>query len=260
MVFVVLRILAFMIRRMGGYALAGLGGRKRRKAYLELAYLRWADFVLEAFGVQLAVKGREHYLAAIGANPSGLPAKTTGAPAVSRRPVVVLANHQSQLDIPVLAGGLRTMMGFVAKRELGRIPVLAYWMRETGCIFIDRSNKSEAQRSLNELAQSMGEHPVVVFPEGTRSKSGELLPFKPGGARLAMLSKALIIPARIEATREACEARRGRKGPFQVSVTYFPALDAATLLPDRAGADQVKRYVEACWRGETVPNLHAAAS
>lgn len=241
MVLKVIRIIGFMLARMVGYAFAGLRGS--RQQYLTDAYLGWARFVLSTFDVQYTVKGAEHWPAQAGKISEG------------RRPVIVLANHQSQLDIPSLVTGLNRLMGFVAKQELGRIPVLAYWMRQTGCVFIDRSNKSEAQRTLNETAKTLGEFPIVVFPEGTRSKTGELLPFKPGGARLALLAKALILPARIEGTREACEARGNRRGPFQVTVTFHEPLDTAELPPDRAGADKVKAYVEACWRGQ---DAHAA--
>jgi 1-acyl-sn-glycerol-3-phosphate acyltransferase len=247
MVLKVVKIVGFMLARIVGYALAALRGKG--KTYVQGAYLRWARYVLSTFDVQCTVRGGENWPANAGKISDG------------GRPVVILANHQSQLDIPSLVHGLNRLMGFVAKRELGRIPVLAYWMRQTGCVFIDRSNKSEAQRTLNETAKTLGEYPIVVFPEGTRSKTGALLPFKPGGARLALLAKALILPARIEGTREACEARAGRSGPFQVTVTFHAPLDTAELPPDRAGAEKVKAYVEACWRGEdAMAALHAAGA
>ncbi len=230
MVFRILKITAFMIARMVGFARAGLRGEGARKAFLPPAFVAWANYVLRTFDVILEVNGSENI------------------PKASGKPVVVLANHQSQLDIPALGVGVGDLLGFVAKRELSRIPILAYWMRKIGCVFIDRSNKAEAQRTLSEIAKHPPEHPLIVFPEGTRSKTGSLLPFKLGGARLALMSQALVLPVRIEGTREAFEARKGRRGPFHVTISFHPVLDASSLTQERHGLEQIKEHVESCWR------------
>jgi len=229
MVFRLMRVALFMVARLFGNGLAGFKGKKAQMAYLKWAYIGWSHTFLKAFDVELVVKGREHI-------PKGV------------RSVVVLSNHQSQLDIPSLVASLNQVLGFVAKQELGKIPLLSYWMRQVGCIFINRGNRSEAQKALEKAAAQIGENPIVVFPEGTRSKTGELLPFKQGGARLALLAKALILPARIEGTRNAFEARQSDQSTFKVTVTYFPVLDAALLANDKAGSEQIKTYVEGCWK------------
>jgi len=230
MIFRICRISLLMVGHMVGYALAGLRGHAAARRYLRRAFIGWAHFVLKTFDVRLQVTGRENL-------PTG-----------GERPLIILANHQSQLDIPSLIAAVEGFVGFVAKKELGRVPILSYWMRQIGCVFIDRGNKNEAQRKLNETAAQMGETPLVVFPEGTRSKTGDLLPFKPGGARLAVLAKALVLPVRIEGTRNAFEARAGQSSPHEVRLTLYPVLDTADLPEDRSALDAVRVYVEECWR------------
>jgi 1-acyl-sn-glycerol-3-phosphate acyltransferase len=230
MVFRVLKIVLNMLGHMIGFAFAGLRGKAASQAYLQRAYLSWGRYVLRVFDVELHVHGQEHI-------PQGI-----------QRPLVVLSNHQSQLDIPSLGVGLGQVTGFVAKQELGRIPILAYWMKTIGCVLIDRNNKAEAQRTLSEVAKTPRSQPLIVFPEGTRSKSGELLPFKLGGARLALMAQALVLPALIERTRDAFEARGKNQGPFQVHVTFFPVLDAAELGGERSGLERIKNHVESAWR------------
>src|SRR6185436_3356029 len=106
-----------------------------------------------------------------------------------------------------LVDALERRIGFVAEKELGSIPLLSYWMRQVGCVFIDRSDKTGAHRALERAAEGMGAHPLVVFPEGTRSKTGALLPAKIGGFRLAQLAQAQVLPVLVLGTRDAAENR-----------------------------------------------------
>ncbi len=242
MVFRVIRVLALMFFRIFGFALARMQGAQAGEDYVRRAFVHWAHYCLKVFEVNLIVRGREHI------------------PDPGSRPMVILSNHQSQVDIPSLLAATNHSMGFVAKKELSRIPLLAYWMREVGCVFIDRANKSEAQRTLNEVAASMRNSRIVVFPEGTRSRSGDILPFKPGGARLAVMSKALVLPTLVQGSRNALEARGRGKPPFDVTVTFFPVLDTATLPEDRSALDKVRLYVEGCWRGQVLDDAALAAA
>ncbi len=174
-------------------------------------------------------------------------------PAQRSAPRIFLSNHQSQLDIPALAAAASESLGFVAKKELGKIPLLAFWMRQVGCIFIDRSDRRGAHRALEEAARGLRENPrpLVVFPEGTRSKTGELLPVKTGGLRMALLAGAQVIPVRIRGTRSAFEARDpAAPEPHAASVRFFPPLDTAALSDDKASWNAIREYVERCWREE----------
>ena len=88
MIWRILRIIAFMLRRLFGYLLRGLLGKSRQEAYLVWAYVTWAHFILKVFSVQLEVRGREY------------------VPLIGQGPRVFLCNHQSQLDIPVLVAAV----------------------------------------------------------------------------------------------------------------------------------------------------------
>jgi 1-acyl-sn-glycerol-3-phosphate acyltransferase len=101
-------------------------------------------------------------------------------------PYLLIANHQSMFDIPILGALLFTNYPkYVSKRELARwIPSISYNLRRGGNALIDRADRSqavEAIRALGERAQARGVS-VVIYPEGTRSRAGELRSFKPAGA------------------------------------------------------------------------------
>ena len=242
----VFRVCAFMVMRLLDYSARRLFRVPGLDRVLVRDYLGWADYVVRVFQADVKVEGREHI-----------------PPAGDGRKLVVMCNHQSQLDIPVLVSSLQRKMGFVAKRELGRIPLLNFWMRQVGCVFIDRSDRTGAHRALEKVAQEMGADPLVVFPEGTRSKDGRLLPLKLGGCRLAVMAGAQVLPVLIQGTRDAAENRGSRHGHVPVTVRIFPRLDAGGLPDAKASHLRIKEYLERCWqtqRGPEAPAPEAAAA
>ena len=101
-------------------------------------------------------------------------------------PYLLIANHQSMFDIPILGWLLFTNFPkYVSKRELARwIPSISYNLRRGGNAIIDRGDREQATRAIRELGERVRERGVsaVIYPEGTRARSGELGPFKPAGA------------------------------------------------------------------------------
>lgn len=236
MILRVAAVFGFMLRAMIAYALRRVFKPADLERSMVEEYRNWARFVLRRFDVALAVEGAEN------------------APPADGRRLVVVSNHQSQLDIPTLVTALDRRIGFVAKRELASIPLLNYWMREIGCVIIDRSDKAGAHRALEAAAKGMGAHPLVVFPEGTRSKTGKLLPLKLGGFRLALMARARVLPILIEGTRDAGENRSGKPGPIPVRVRVFPFMDTEDLEEGKAGLIKLKDYVESCWQSAASPS------
>jgi len=111
------------------------------------------------------------------------------------RPVVYVANHQSFFDILALAATVPGQMRFVAKREMAKIPILGPAMKAAGQIFIDRQNRARAFEAYEEAAQAVNAGlNAVVFAEGTRSRTGELQPFKKGPFVFAIASQVPIVP------------------------------------------------------------------
>ncbi len=113
-------------------------------------------------------------------------------------PHVVMANHQSYLDILALYRALPTCFGMVAKRELFFVPFFRGVMLALGCVSIDRNKGSSAHRSLQEAAERVrGGSTIVVFPEGTRSMGDRIQPLKKGPFHLVTQAGAPIVPVGI---------------------------------------------------------------
>lgn len=187
----------------------------------------WSRKVLRTIGVELQVEGAEHI------PPEGA--------------VVVMSNHQSQYDIPVLMAALGRPMGFLAKRELFRIPGLSFWMRQIRCLPLNRQDTAstwpELQRFGQEL-QALG-HGFIVFPEGTRSRDpgGEVGSFKRGSLRLAAAFELPVLPVIVDGTRhfenkEALQATR--RGGRVVRVRIEPPRQTR---PDMSGPER-KQFMD----------------
>lgn len=118
-------------------------------------------------------------------------------------PQVLVANHSSWFDVLALAAFLPGRYCFVAKKEIRKTPFLGYTIERCGHIFIDRSDHQKALQSLEEARRKLEkEKPtVIMFPEGTRSETGELQRFKKGAFVLAIQTGADIVPAAITGSR-----------------------------------------------------------
>jgi len=112
---------------------------------------------------------------------------------------VVVANHQSMADIPVLHGHLGLNIKWIMKKELGKIPIFGYAAHQLGCIYVDRSNHDAAIKSIEEAKKRMSQKDCVLFfAEGTRSRDGKLKPFKKGAFRFAYEMDLPILPVTIK--------------------------------------------------------------
>jgi 1-acyl-sn-glycerol-3-phosphate acyltransferase len=118
------------------------------------------------------------------------------------RSYIYMPNHQSNADIPLLLGRLPVQFRWLAKAELFKIPLFGRAMRGVGYISIDRSNRKSAFQSLARAADTIRNGTsVLIFPEGTRSREGQILPFKKGGFVLAVDAGVPIVPIVIHGTR-----------------------------------------------------------
>ncbi len=138
-----------------------------------------------------------------------------------RTPYVFMSNHQSLFDIPALIASLPGQSRFLAKRSLFRIPVFGWAIRAGGFISIDREDRSRAGQSFSAaVARLRAGASAVVFPEGTRSLDGRLLPFQRGGFLLALKSGLPIVPVGIRGSLEVQPKGHRRVRPGRVSVRY----------------------------------------
>jgi 1-acyl-sn-glycerol-3-phosphate acyltransferase len=155
----------------------------------------WTD-LLYVFG---------HAGAQLGLSLAGIRFKVAGRENLPQgRAAVYCANHQSNVDPPVLYRAVHPRLHVLYKQEIDRIPLLARAFRMAGFIPIDRHNKESALRSIEAGASSLRSgHSFLIFPEGTRSKTDQLLPFKKGGFRMAIKAGAPIVPVAISGGRAA---------------------------------------------------------
>lgn len=163
------------------------------------------------------------------------------------RPVFIVANHQSYVDIPALVAALDHGLGFVAKSELTRIPILNFWMRQVGCLIVDRG-KAGGGKEIYRAIKNMPRAPkLVVFAEGTRSKDGALGPFMSGAFRMALQVNGLLVPIAIRGSRQGWEDRLDFRPPQSVSCQILEPLDCARLSGEPAppSSDALKLRVRA---------------
>jgi 1-acyl-sn-glycerol-3-phosphate acyltransferase len=124
------------------------------------------------------------------------------APLQPGRPYVFMPNHASMVDIWAVFVAIPATFRFIAKKQLSRIPLFGWAMAAGRFIFIDRQNAASARRTVAEAARRIRSgQSVVIFPEGTRTRDGRLLPFKKGGFHLAMDSGVDIVPVAIKGSR-----------------------------------------------------------
>ncbi|MBS1767009.1 MAG: 1-acyl-sn-glycerol-3-phosphate acyltransferase [Acidobacteria bacterium] len=136
-------------------------------------------------------------------------------------PVIFFANHASLLDPPLIISTLPDHPVFIAKRELGRVPVLGWAIKLAGFILIDRGHQRRAYASLQDAAARIrAGQSVAIFPEGTRSKNGNLQPFKRGSFHLAMEAGVPLVPLAIQGGHAILPkgSWRTRGGPYVLTV------------------------------------------
>jgi 1-acyl-sn-glycerol-3-phosphate acyltransferase len=143
----------------------------------------WARTILKFSGVRVAVRHPER---------------------LSRRgPFIVVANHESYADVLVLLANLPMQVRFLAKRSIFRVPVLGWSIRAAGFVPVDRGDRSRSFATVETALRRLGRgRSLVVFPEETRTQTGDLSPFKKGAAMLALKTGFSILPLGIAGTRQ----------------------------------------------------------
>jgi len=139
---------------------------------------------------------------------------------------IVASNHQSSYDIFVLFGWLGIDLKWVIKTELTKYPVFGYAVEKGGNIVIDRSNPKGAYKSLEKARQKItGGTSIIMLPEGTRSRTGELGPFKKGAFVLARDLNLPILPVSITGTRKILPPKTLDLFPGRATMQIHPAVD-----------------------------------
>lgn len=147
---------------------------------------------------------------------------------------VIVANHQSHYDVFVLYGWLGVDFKWVMKKELRRIPVLGIACEKLGHIYIDRSDPRSAVASLQAAkSRIVNGTSVLFFPEGTRSLTGHLGPFKKGAFQMALDLGLPILPVTIAGTRKILPPRTLDLFPGRARMRIHPPIDVSAYDPSR---------------------------
>jgi 1-acyl-sn-glycerol-3-phosphate acyltransferase len=146
------------------------------------------------------------------------------------RPQIFMANHQSDFDILIALAYIPVQFRWIAKKELFSIPVFGAAMRSAGYIEIDRSNREKAMQSIDEAAFRIRKgKSIMTFPEGTRSRDGEIKAFKQGTFHLAIKSGAPIVPVSIIGSGRIMPKRSLRIKPGQIKIVIGKPIEVTNF-------------------------------
>lgn len=217
------------------FTLPFLPGAKKRQgveryAYAERVARTWANSLLKLAGVRVDLVGA-HLIP-------------------KDEPVVFIANHQGNFDVPILLGKIDKPKGFISKIEVDRIPIVSTWMRYMGCVMIDRKDRRQSLKAIREGIETIKSgQSMIIFPEGTRSRGGTMAPFKAGSFTLATSSGVKIVPIAISGSYRVME-ETGRIRPAAVTVTVLPPIDSKSL-PQKEIVSLVEQQIKQIVEGET---------
>lgn len=200
----------------------------KRAAFWRIAP-RWVRWIGIAFGIRTQLEGWET-----------LPESIRSG----RQPVLFLANHTSYFDPPLLVTTLPCPSVFVAKRELGRVPLLGTALSMAGFIFLDRHHGRKALDGLRQAARCIREgQSVTAFPEGTRSRTGALQPFKRGVFLLAREAGVPVVPLGILGGPTILPRGTWRVAPGAYRVRVGSPLDPSAFEDESTLRDATRRAI-----------------
>ncbi len=217
-VLTLLFVALFLVLSMPLHLVLWLIGKKHPLKKYRASYqvIRWAfSCVLGIAGVRCHVIGAEH-----------IPQDT---------PVLFVSNHRSNLDILLIQTTAGVPIGFVAKTELKKVPLLGLWMDDIGCVFLDRANIKSAVKSIADGAEHIAAGcSMSICPEGTRSHGADMLEFKDGSLKMATKANVPVIPTAVLGTDDCLENNEGIKiTKGTVTVVYGEPLNIRDLEPEQ---------------------------
>jgi putative phosphoserine phosphatase/1-acylglycerol-3-phosphate O-acyltransferase len=169
----------------------------------------FGDFATAITGVDLEVEGEKNLWVA--------------------RPCVFIFNHQSKADVMIMAKLIRRDMGGVAKKEVRDVPIIGKLMEWAGTVFVDRADGKSAIKAMEPLIDAIRVEgkSICISPEGTRSLTPKLEPFKKGAFHLAMQAGVPIVPVVIHNATDVAPKNEFVMRPATVRVTVLPPVDAS---------------------------------
>ena len=222
-IYAVARIFFFMLRYIVKIAFVYMFRRKDLDSWIEEKVQYFSRFCMKVLRVDLTIEDQAQL------------AKVDWT-----RPVFVMGNHRSYLDIPLAFLALQRTVGFIAKTQLQRIPILNFWMHKLGCVFIDRE-KGGGAAAIQKAIQSGKMLRLFIFPEGTRSKRDGMVAFKSGCFRLAVDANAIILPIVTKGSDLLWEHRKDSKH-HPVNMKILEPIDTVEFKKTHGGDEMDPRH------------------
>lgn len=196
--------------------LVKLGLGRVLEGFIHFGSSNWAKMVLKTTGSTIKVEGLEKI-----PNKKGL---------------CFVGNHQSAIDILIVLSVLPVTVGYIAKKQLLYYPFLNLWIVALRSAFIDRGNVKKALQSIEKGIEFIKKgNSMIIFPEGTRSKSDTMGTFKNGSIKLATRAGATIVPLTISGSWHAWEENL-RIGPADIKFTVHEAISTRNISPEERKA------------------------
>lgn len=182
----------------------------------------WSRHMVKVLGIKVNVKGMENL-------PEGN--------------CLFVSNHQGNADFFIPMAVLNKQLGFIAKKEILKIPVIRTWMKDMHCVFIDRENIRESLKAINQGTDNVNAgYSMLIFPEGTRSKSHNLGEFKKGSMKMALKTNVPLVPIVLDNTFKVFEENKGKLKSANVTMSILKPIDVNALSKeDKANLSQLVR-------------------
>ncbi|MGL5823094.1 MAG: lysophospholipid acyltransferase family protein [Sarcina sp.] len=174
-------------------------GEQAAEEFKHRSVQKWCKFTFDIIGVNLEIEGVEN---------------------IPKTNCLFVGNHQGILDIPALMFSADRTIGFVAKKELLKVPVMGRWIMLCHSVAIDRNDPRDAVRVIKDGVEKLKSgHSLGIYPEGTRAKDGVLKEFKSGSLKLALRAKVPVVPVTIDGSNKAYELNK-RFESTTIKITY----------------------------------------
>lgn len=206
LIFVALFVVLFLIIGIPVLGIEWLIGKVSKKTmdYSSLRLVQWAfNMIIKLAGIELTVIGEEN---------------------ISEGPVLYIGNHRSFFDVPITYPRCPIRTGYIAKKEMEKVPLLSTWMKRLHCLFLDRNDLKQGLKTiLTAIEKVKSGISICIFPEGTRNKNEDeldMLPFHEGSFKIAAKANCPIIPMAISGSADIWENHFPRVKKTHVILEY----------------------------------------